>query len=410
MKNIEAIAETIKQNGGRLYLVGGAIRDRMLGLPEQDEDYCVTGISIEKFKKIFKNAKIQGKDFPVFIIGSNEFALARRESKCGKGHSEFKVDANTNISITEDLGRRDITINSIAQDVLTKEIIDPYKGINDLRKGVIRKTSDAFKEDPLRAYRVARFAANFEFEIEKETFKDMQFLKNELIYLPKERVYQEFKKSLETKKPSFFFEVLRKADLLSIHFREIYDLIDNSQLENKVGKLDYYYTMNAIDKATQLTDKLEYRFSVLTCKLENEELIEELGSRLGVPKKWIKAAKVANKWYKKAVKFKNISPTEKIEMIESVEKSILGLEGLKIIVTCFQNKKTEEILDTYNQIVFDIIGKDCLKQINGCLIVKECPNFKGKEIYKEIHKRRMNWIKLIDTNNYIKYNKKKEKK
>ena len=97
-------------------------------------------------------------------------------------------------------------------------------------------------------------------------------------------------------------------------------------------------------------------------------------------------------------------------MIESVEKSILGLEGLKIIVTCFQNKKTEEILDTYNQIVFDIIGKDCLKQINGCLIVKECPNFKGKEIYKEIHKRRMNWIKLIDTNNYIKYNKKKEKK
>ena len=116
---IKEIAEKIKENGGTLYLVGGAVRDELLGIENHDEDYCVTGISFEVFKKKFPEANIRGKSFAVFHINGKEFALARRERKAGTGHKEFEVETDTLITIEEDLARRDITINAIAKDVLT---------------------------------------------------------------------------------------------------------------------------------------------------------------------------------------------------------------------------------------------------------------------------------------------------
>ena len=134
MQNIEQIAKLIQQNGGKLYLVGGAIRDEMMGIIPADKDYCVTGLSKDKFQNIFPEAKIQGKDFPVFILNGQEFALARKERKMGLGHKAFDFLADETITIEEDLARRDITINSMAQDVLTKEIIDPFGGVQDIKK------------------------------------------------------------------------------------------------------------------------------------------------------------------------------------------------------------------------------------------------------------------------------------
>lgn len=124
---IEEIAEKIKQAGGRLYLVGGAIRDAMLKRKVQDKDYCVVGIPENKFLNLFPEARAIGKAFQVFQIEENEFALARIEKKVGVGHKEFEIIVNQDVTIEEDLERRDITINSIAQDVLTKEIIDPFR-------------------------------------------------------------------------------------------------------------------------------------------------------------------------------------------------------------------------------------------------------------------------------------------
>ena len=124
---IEKIAKIIEQNGGRLYLVGGAVRDSLLNRPIYDEDYCVVGIEKDKFIKLFPEAELRGKSFEVFDLYGKEFALARTEKKIGRGHKNFEITTGKNISIEEDLKRRDITINAIAKDVLTSEIIDPFE-------------------------------------------------------------------------------------------------------------------------------------------------------------------------------------------------------------------------------------------------------------------------------------------
>ena len=262
MSEIEIIANKIKEAGGRLYLVGGAVRDEILGKEVHDEDYCVTGI--KDFQKLFPKAYIRGKDFAVFDINGKEFAMARTETKQGKGHKEFEIETNPSITIEQDLARRDITINSIAKDVLTQEIIDPFNGQKDIRNKIIKATSKSFNEDPLRVYRVARFSAQLGFSVEKETIKMMNDLKDELGNLSKERVFSEFRKALETDKPSIFFEVLKQADVLDIHFKEIKDLIGAEQPEKYHPEGDAYnHTMLVLDKSAELTPKVEIRFSAL---------------------------------------------------------------------------------------------------------------------------------------------------
>ena len=125
-ENIIDVARTIEKNGGRLYLVGGAVRDKILGRAVHDEDYCVVGMETTDFEILFPNAFKRGKSFPVYDMLGKEFAMARAEHKTGSKHTDFFIETNKNITIFDDLKRRDITINSIAQDVLTGEIIDPY--------------------------------------------------------------------------------------------------------------------------------------------------------------------------------------------------------------------------------------------------------------------------------------------
>ena len=168
------IANKIKEKGGSLYLVGGAVRDELLGRKIHDEDYCVVGLSSQEFEELFPEAFKKGKFFGVYDMNNKEFALARNEKKIGLGHKEFEIQTGKQISIEQDLSRRDITINSIAKEVLTNKTIDPFDGIEDLKNKIIRATTKAFKEDPLRVYRVARFAAQLEFEVEENTLKMMK--------------------------------------------------------------------------------------------------------------------------------------------------------------------------------------------------------------------------------------------
>ena len=311
MQKIEEIAKIIEENGGRLYLVGGAIRDRILGIEQEtDKDYCVTGFSKEKFQNIFPKAKIQGKDFPVFILENQEFALARKERKTGIGHKKFQFLVDENISIEEDLARRDVTINSIAEDVLAQEIIDPFNGREDIRNKILRKTSDAFQEDPLRAYRVARFAAILGFTVEPETLKAMEDLKQELTSLSKERVFTELQKALASQQPSKFFNTLRKANILEIHFLEIAQLIGKIQpVEHHPEGDSYNHTMIVVDNSTKLTSDLAIRYSCLVHDLgkgtTSKEMlphhyghdergivqITNLSKRIGIPNNWEKCGK-----------------------------------------------------------------------------------------------------------------------
>ena len=132
--DVNEVANKIEKNGGRLYLVGGAVRDEFLGKEVSDEDYCVTGLSSEEFCKLFPEVYARGKSFEVYDLGGKEFAMARIETKVGKGHTEFDVVANKDITICEDLKRRDITINSMAKDVLTNEVIDPFGGLGQSKQ------------------------------------------------------------------------------------------------------------------------------------------------------------------------------------------------------------------------------------------------------------------------------------
>ncbi len=210
MNGIKEMAMKIHLKGGNLFLVGGAVRDELLSISKHDEDYSVTGISFEEFKELFPEAIIRGKDFPVFSINNKEFAIARKERKIGLGHKNFNIETDKKITIEEDLKRRDITINAIAKEVLTDKIIDPYNGINDLKTGIIRAVSNHFTEDPLRVYRVARFASQFNFKVEENTIKMMKSLKDELSSLSVDRVYNELSKALLTDKPSIFFYQIKK--------------------------------------------------------------------------------------------------------------------------------------------------------------------------------------------------------
>ena len=312
------IAEKIKQSGGNLYAVGGAVRDKIIGKQSKDEDYCITGIDQEEFVKIFPEARYQGKFFGVFILENKEFAMARIEEKVGIGHKEFTIKTNKNINIEEDLKRRDITVNAIAQDVLTEELIDPYNGVQDIKEKRIKAVSMAFGEDPLRVYRVARFAAELEFEVDKNTLEMMYSLKKELLSLSKERVFEELRKALKTDKPSMFFEVLKKAKVLDVHFKEIYDLIGAVQPEKYHPEGDSYnHTMIALDNCAKITKDEKIRFCALVHDLgkgrtpkeiyphhygheeRGIEPLRELAKRIGLPTSWKECAITAIKEHMK---------------------------------------------------------------------------------------------------------------
>lgn len=266
------IANKINNANGKLYMVGGAVRDKFLGAEPKDYDYSVTGISMETFISLFPEANLRGKSFPVFDIDGVEFALARRERKIDKGHKGFIIEANERITIEEDLKRRDVTINSIAIDVLENKVIDPFNGIEDIKNKILRATSDAFLEDPLRVYRVAKLASRLNFKVEEKTLEMMNSLKNELETLSMERVYKELYDALSTKSPSIFFNVLRKANVLEVHFKEIYDLIGVEQPIEYHPEGDVYnHTMEVVDRCAKKTDEVYIRFAALVHDLRKSQ-------------------------------------------------------------------------------------------------------------------------------------------
>lgn len=405
--NIIEIAKKIENIGGKLYLVGGAIRDKYLKRKVTDEDYCVTGINQADFEKLFPKAIIRGKDFPVYDIQGKEIALAREERKLDKGHKSFIINTNKNITIEQDLARRDITINSIAQEVLTEKIIDPFNGIEDIKNKTIRKTTEAFREDPLRAYRVARFAATLEFKVEKNTIESMYELKEELNTLSGERVFDEFRKALLSNKPSIFFEVLKEANILDVHFREIYNLIGKTQPEKYHPEGDSFnHTMIVLDNSSKLTNNLEVKFSCLVHDLgkgttpkeilphhygheeRGIELVQSLGKRIKIPNNWIKCGKAACKFHMKGGIFEQMTTKKQVDFIENVSKTILGLEEMKIIVMCDKSRNGEFV-----EVNFDKIGKEVLKKVTGKDIIKKYNITNGKEIKNRLRQER---IKLLN--------------
>ena len=206
----------------KFYRVGGAVRDELLGLPVKDRDWVVVGATPEEMVRL--GFKPVGKDFPVFLHPKTheEYALARTERKSGHGYKGFTVYASPEVTLEEDLKRRDLTINAMAK-AEDGTLIDPFGGKKDLEAGVLRHVSEAFAEDPVRILRVARFAARFGFKVADETMKLMKQMvaSGEADYLVPERVWQEFSRGLAEERPELMLEVLERCGLLRKAFPEL---------------------------------------------------------------------------------------------------------------------------------------------------------------------------------------------
>ncbi|CAL4318489.1 Multifunctional CCA protein [Buchnera aphidicola (Protaphis terricola)] len=252
----------------KIYLVGGAVRDGLLNLPIKDRDWVVVGATREMLLK--KNFQQVGKDFPVFLHPDTheEYALARKERKIGNRHIDFDISFNINITLEEDLIRRDLTINAIAQDKFGN-YIDPYKGILDLKNRVLRHVSDSFIEDPLRVLRIARFSAqlmHLGFYIAKETIVLIHKIvkKKALLYLTKNRVWNETEKAFKTKNPHVYFQLLYSFKALNLIFPEIYFLYKkNFFFNNFFNNLDNFFLSMGLSKISNLTKDVSIRFSYL---------------------------------------------------------------------------------------------------------------------------------------------------
>ncbi|WP_237386499.1 multifunctional CCA addition/repair protein [Xenorhabdus sp. Sc-CR9] len=273
----------------KIYLVGGAVRDQLLGLPVTERDWVVVGGNPEKL--LSQGYQQVGKDFPVFLHPKTheEYALARTERKSGQGYTGFTCYAAPDVTLEEDLLRRDLTINAIAQTP-EGEIIDPCHGINDLKNRTLRHVSAAFSEDPLRVLRLARFTARFahlRFSIAPETQSLIieMVASGELSALTPERVWRETEKALTSQSPQVYFQVLRDCGALTVLFPEI-DNLFTVPVREKTHDKDQpdagLHSLHVLQMSTYLSKEIDIRFAAL-CSHIGITQVKQMCERLRIP-------------------------------------------------------------------------------------------------------------------------------
>lgn len=391
----KSFVDIIRQNGGRIFLAGGCVRDEILGVKPHDKDYVVTGLSEEQFFSLFSNAKKTGKKFPVFRLYIDgvlsEVALARCEIKIGAGYRGFTPVFTPDITIEEDLFRRDATMNSIAKELPMGNIIDPYGGVNDAKNGVIRATSEHFSEDPVRALRAARQTAEHNFIIEKNTLKIMENCKDELKNEPTERFFNEMEKALNGKKPSVFFEILKTADLLDVTFKEIFDLIGKTQPQAFHPEGDaFVHSMMILDKVASKTPSIIARFSALAHDLGKGrtpqdmlphhynhektglEVLSDWNKRMTLPHKWKKAASFVISEHMRTPRL--AKPGKIVNILTELKKTFLSVEEFAIIIEADNGKMPPFLKD-------------------GKILIEEMEKIKGSMAPKKLYGIGIkNWI------------------
>jgi tRNA nucleotidyltransferase (CCA-adding enzyme) len=264
----------------KIYAVGGAVRDELLGLPVKDRDYVVVGATPQDMTRL--GYRPVGKDFPVFLHPKTheEYALARTERKTARGYKGFQVYAAPDVTLEQDLSRRDLTINAIARDPAGR-LIDPYGGAADLKRGLLRHVSPAFAEDPVRILRVARFAARFGFKVAPATLRLMRAMvtAGEADALVAERVWQELASGLMEAAPSKMFALLRRCGALA---RVLPELDAAWEVRGQ-----YARSQRALDHAAARGHALEVRYAVLACALAGvaapEQALRRMSARLRAP-------------------------------------------------------------------------------------------------------------------------------
>ncbi|WP_221800854.1 multifunctional CCA addition/repair protein [Oceanobacter mangrovi] len=326
----------------QIFLVGGAVRDALLGLAVKDRDWVVTGATPEQLLQL--GYQQVGADFPVFLHPQTheEHALARTERKSGHGYQGFECRFSPDITLEEDLLRRDLTINAMAQDS-DGNIIDPYGGQQDLQQRLLRHVSDAFGEDPLRVLRVARFAARLTplgFTVAPETMTLMQRMvaDGELQHLVAERVWQETQRALLEPHPEVYFQVLRQCGALAVWFSEIDALFGVPQPEQYHPEIDCgVHALMSLQAAVRLSADLAVRWAALTHDLgkaltPNEEWprhiahesrgikpAQALAKKLKAPKDCAELSALSSQWHTHVHRALELRPETILKLFDGMD-------------------------------------------------------------------------------------------
>ena len=349
----------------KVYLVGGAVRDSLLNMPIYEKDWVVVGATKEEL--IEKGYKQVGKDFPVFLHPETkeEYALARKERKTGSGHKAFSFEFDKNISLEEDLERRDITINAIAQDN-EGSFIDPFNGQEDLKNKIIRRVSDAFKEDPLRVLRVARFAAKLNrrgFKIDEDTMIEIQKIidSGELTTLSRERIWMETHKALTTDNPEVYFKLIEECGALS-------QICPVSQLNTS-------YLSKVIKTQTDPSTRW-------ACLVASNALLKDINNSFNVPKEYKETSEICSL----IIAFKKLDSINAKDIIELADKTDIYrkedrfLKAEKISNFCIDNNSNQNLnWDEIVKLINDVKASSDLKE--------------GKLIAEKLKEDRLNVIK-----------------
>jgi len=324
------------------YLVGGAVRDQLLGIEVKDRDWVVVGATPELM--IARGFLPVGKEFPVFLhpVTHEEYALARTERKIRPGYRGFHVVAAPDVTLDDDLRRRDLTINALAQ-AMDGSVIDPFNGVSDLRNRILRHISTAFAEDPVRVLRVARFAARYAdlgFRVAEETRALMQGMVRcgEVDALVPERIWAELESALGEPRPSKFIEILRDCGALARIFPEIDILFGIPQPARYHPEIDTgLHTMLTVDAAARSGASTCSRFAALVHDLGKGltpreqwpthrghertglEPIRALGARLRAPKEFVRFAVSVCEHHLKMHRLETLKPTTVLRMLESID-------------------------------------------------------------------------------------------
>ncbi|MGP1585094.1 MAG: HD domain-containing protein [Schwartzia sp. (in: firmicutes)] len=348
-----AFVKRVQAAGGAVYVVGGWVRDRLRGVCPKDKDYVVVGMTAEKFTALFPKAQCVGRSFPVFLLPLEdtlaEIALARREKKQGTGYRGFSVEADGNVTIEEDLFRRDTTMNSMAMELPAGTLIDPYGGQKDIAHRLIRAVSPHFTEDPVRALRAARQAATFGFSVAPETILSMTACREELCREPGERILEELTRALSAPRPSKFFRVLCRANLLSAVFPEMYDLIGKSQPVFFHPEGDAFeHTMALVDAVAAESDDVVTRFAALVHDLGkgttppamlphhygHEErglaVFDAWGKRLPFPRRWRDTARFVIAEHMRAPRL--TKPGKIVRLLLALDRLPIGAGNFSLII------------------------------------------------------------------------------
>jgi len=362
MTEIEFLRK-VTEIGGTAYVAGGWVRDRLMGRCPHDKDYVVCGINENNFTSGFPDAQKTGNSFPVFILSVDgrpcDVAMARTEKKKGAGYKGFVVEYGPDVTIEEDLFRRDTTINSMAWSSEEDKLIDPFGGQADINAKMIRATSDHFCEDPVRALRAARQAAEFDFTIEMRTLEMMEYCGPELLYEPKERIFGELKRAMLSDRPSIFFSMLAEAGVIAAVILPL-DEIWKRQSED--GGENFSQAMSLLDKTAKLCQRPEVRFASLVrsigSSLEGREvLLDEIDRTLKLPGVWRRCAEFASLHLPEPATGK--APAVAVDTLTKLQNHPIGIDG------CIAITKAEGTIDSYPFLANSVLYIEVMKSVRA---------------------------------------------